>query len=280
MLSARILVVAVLAALVCGHVTVADVRVFVTSSADGYGLDLIGPDGDGTGTDPEHDDWPIDPFRPTYSTVDLDGYDDYAFDYTYGYYRAAAYPPIAAPSGSIENPILIDVSGGEWGYIWFQFRNEFSGATVHALNTEARVAGQADPTDDLDFTYYVQNDIHGNSSVKRWSGSATPPDYPEWDDNPFLVFATVTIGIRNMVDTPWNMFDNQATDGDSRTGVALLGAVSGEVSEEVYELKITQIGYTEPPYPDIGESCYFQFIPEPGSLVLCVLLALSLRRNG
>src|SRR5574342_66524 len=80
---------------------VADVRVFVTSSASGYGLDLLGPQGDGTGTDPLYEDWPIDPFRPTYSTVE-DGWNYYAYDYYYAYYRVDAFPPIDAPSGTVD----------------------------------------------------------------------------------------------------------------------------------------------------------------------------------
>ena len=98
----------------------ADVRVFVTSSASGYGLDLLGPQGDGTGTDPAHEDWPIDPFRPTYSTVDWDGDNHYAYDYYYAYYRAAAYPPIDAPSGTVDNPVVINAAGGRMGvYLGF-----------------------------------------------------------------------------------------------------------------------------------------------------------------
>ncbi len=54
-----------LGVLFCSTTARADVRVLVTSSADGYGLDLLGPQGDGTGTDPAHEDWLIDPFRPT-----------------------------------------------------------------------------------------------------------------------------------------------------------------------------------------------------------------------
>ena len=103
----------VLALAVCASAA-ADVRVFVTSSASGYGLDLLGPQGDGTGTDPAHENWPIDPFRPTYSTVDQDDNNYYAYDYYYGYYRVGAYPPIAAPSGTVDNPILINAAAGEW----------------------------------------------------------------------------------------------------------------------------------------------------------------------
>jgi hypothetical protein len=251
----------------------ADVRVFVTSSAAGYGLDLLGPQGDGTGTDPLHEDWPIDPFRPTYSTVDQP-YDDYAYDYSYAYYRAAAYPPIDAPSGTADNPILIDASAGQWGYIWFQFRGEPKGVHVNEMVTLATLAGQSEPTADLTFTYYVQNDI-GGSGGKRWWGNATPPDYPEWHVNPAHFIGEW--GIANLGDDPEMMFDNQAADGTYRTGVALLGALSGASSEAVYELRITDIGYNAPPYPSIGESCFFKIVPEPPSASLIALAVVFLR---
>ena len=125
----RTMILAVVAGAACASAA-ADVRVFVTNSASGYGLDLLGPQGDGTGTDPAHENWPIDPFRPTYSTVDVADNNYYAYDYYYAYYRAAAYPPIDAPSGTVDNPILINAAAGEWAYIWFQYRNEPRGAKI------------------------------------------------------------------------------------------------------------------------------------------------------
>ena len=200
----------------------ADVRVFVTSSASGYGLDLLGPQGDGTGTDPAHENWPIDPFRPTYSTVDVDGNNYYAYDYYYGYYRVGAYPPIDAPSGTVDNPILINAAAGQWGYIWFQFRDEPQ-RHVNELITVATLAGQSQPTQDLGLTYYMQNDLSG-SGHKRWGGMATAPDYPEWHTNPQHFVTNYEPGIANAHDDPPLMFHHQAggMHDPGWTGVALL----------------------------------------------------------
>ncbi len=258
--------VAVAALAPCG-LTVADVRVFVTSSADGWGLDLLGPQGDGTGTDPAHEDWPIDPFRPTYSTVDINGNDYYGYDYYFGYYRAAAYPPIDAPSGTVDNPILIDAAAGEIGYMWFQFRGEPIGAQVNGFMCSVRLP-EGDPADDLSLTYYVQNDQSG-SGKKRFDGPALPPDYYGWHNNPFITDQVQSNSIRNHADDPTLMFEHQAFDGGVATGVALLGALTGGPGSELYEFKIDQIDYSVWPWsPTVGESSFFRIVPEPGRAAL------------
>jgi hypothetical protein len=254
----------------------ADVRVFVTSSAAGYGLDLLGPQGDGTGTDPYHDDWPIDPFRPTYSSVDEFYGSDYAYDYYYAYYRAAAYPPIDAPSGTVNDPLLIDTSADQFGYIWFQFRNEPGGASVDEMVTLGTRAGQSQPTQDVDFTYYVQNGLWG-SGFKRWLGTATPPDYPEWHNSWQYFDAATSWGIQNRSDNPQMMFHHQAVSGSYGTGVALLGALTGIPSDAVYELRITLIDYKSGSYPQIGESTFFKIVPEPAGGLLAVALVGCVR---
>jgi hypothetical protein len=253
----------------------ADVRVFVTSSASGYGLDLLGPQGDGTGTDPEHEDWPIDPFRPTYSTVTVDGQNFYGYDYSYAYYRVGAFPPIDAPSGTIDDPILIDAAAGEFGSIWFQFRGEPGSVRVNEMHTIVTVAGDSQPTEDLDLTYYVQNDNWGTAN-KRWDGIATPPDYWEWRANPkVLVALPPTSGIANSLDDPVMMFDHQAYG----TGVALLGAVTGTPSDAIYEMTITGIGYIQGWGPDVGESAFFKIVPEASGVWLLAILGIGLRRR-
>jgi hypothetical protein len=254
----------------------ADVRVFVTSTATGYGLDLLGPQGDGTGIDPEHEDWPIDPFRPTYSTVTPWDENFYAYDYSYAYYRVAAYPPIDAPSGTIDDPILINAAAGEFGFIWFQFRGEPWGATVNEMVTFATVAGESQPTQDLDLTYYLQNDRWGSGS-KRWDGRAEPPDYPNWRGNPEQLVAVTTLGIANSGDHPVMMFHHQA----SGTGVALLGALTAAPGDAIYELTIDDIGYSDPqfPPPEVGESAFFKIVPEADALWLLATIALGLRRS-
>ncbi len=257
----------------------ADVRIFVTSSAAGYGLDLLGPQGDGTGTDPLHDDWPIDPFRPTYSTVDSNGDDEYAYDHYYAYYRVGAYPPIDAPSGTVDNPILINGAAGEWAYIWFQFRDE-PWRHVNDMITVATLAGQSEATQDLSITYYVQNNLWDDQpggGRKRWWGEATPPDYPWWHVNPKHFTTDLEWGIANSPDDPQMLFDSQAINGSYRTGVALLGALGGSAGDAVYELTIDEIGYDVPPYPDVGESCFFRIVPEPAGALLVAVATLWIR---
>ena len=253
----------------------ADVRVFVTSSAAGCGLDLLGPQGDGTGTDPLHEDWPIDPFRPTYSQVYANGLNVYPYDYYYAYYRVAAFPPIDAPSGTADNPIVIDVTAGQWAYIWFQFREEPKNAKVGGLIVEATPPGQRSRpgrdglAPDLEFTYYLQNNLGAlYDSKKRWTGAATPPAYPEWHNNPQTMLEGSTWGIANTYDDPTMMFDNQGSGPSGRTGVALLGAVTGSSSDTVYAFRITDVSYANPPNPHVGESTFFRTVPEPAALWL------------
>jgi hypothetical protein len=267
-----------LGAVVCAS-AVADIRVFVTSSASGYGLDLLGPQGDGTGTDPEHEDWPIDPFRPTYSTVDALNHNYYAYDYHFAYYRAPAYPPIDAPSGTVDDPILIDVAASEWGYIWFQFRAEPKGARLNGLQLYISEAGSTAPPPGILPTYYVQNNkMAEDGNSKRWDGYAFPENnYADWHLNPQTMVAVTARGIRNGADDPVNMFDNQAVDGSLWTGVALLGAVQGAHSDTVCELRILNWGYAWPPYPSVGESCFFRFTPEPPGAFLILVASAWLR---
>lgn len=260
----------------------ADVRVFVTSSASGHGLDLLGPRGDGTGTDPEYEDWPIDPFRPTYSTVDVNGNSYYGYDYYYGYYRVAAFPPIDAPSGTIDDPILIDAAAGEWAYIWFQFRGEPKGVNIRGTFVVTEAGGQAPPPLALTFTYYLQNDLYNPDSPKgpRWVGMPTPPEYPEWRDNPqmLLMFGGGGCGLPNAYDDPQNMFDNQAIDGANRTGVGLIGAITAEPSDTVYEYSLGDFDYFPRGGPDGIEHTFFKFVPEPGAGVVTTVTAALLCR--
>jgi hypothetical protein len=252
----------------------ADVRVFVTSSADGYGLDLLGPQGDGTGIDPEHEDWPIDPFRPTYSTQYGEYTLDYGWDYTYGYYRAAAYPPIDAPSGTPDDPILIDTGSSPMGYLWFQFRNEPGGSAVNGFMCSIRVAGGS-YAEGLSLTYYVQNN-RWEDGKKRFDGYALPPEYENWHANPFITDQIGSTSIRNLQDDPVLMFDQQAGGGGYATGVALLGALAGLPGEQIYEFTIEMIDYTDGTVPMEGEHGFFKIVPEPGSLGLLLVATAAL----
>ena len=218
-------------ALVFCAAAAADVRVFVTSSASGYGLNE-----------------PANAFIPTFSTVDVDNNNFNAYDFYHSTlgpapngqgFSVSNFPPIAAPSGTVDTPILINAAAGEWGYIWFQFRNERRNAQVNEMITVATLAGQSQSTQNLNLTYYVQNDFGGTTANKRWRGTATPPDYPEWRVNPKHFVTNYEQGIVNGGDDPPMMFDNQAINGTNRTGVALLGALWGAPRNVIYELRLT-----------------------------------------
>jgi hypothetical protein len=53
---------------------------------------------------------------------------------------------------------------------------------------------------------------------------------------------------------------------DSRA--SLLGALQGTPSDTLYELYIVDVGYAGQPDPEIAESCYFKFVPEPSSILI------------
>jgi hypothetical protein len=254
----KLLCAAVILAL--GAATSADVRLVVTSSADGYGL-----------TNPSN------AFLPSYSNVYTDGTNLDAYDYSHGHYVVNNYPPQASPSGTLANPIDVDVSAGAWSYIWFQFRSEPKGAKVNGLKVLIREAGSSTPA--LTPTYYVQNDMFGDPPRKRWDGLATAPFYPEWHNNPQTFVAITAHGLVNGDELPQMMFHTYGGT-NPRSGVALLGAVTGPADlNKVYELSIQQIAYFAPPAPPADEPTYFRFIPEPASALLLALAGLAMRRR-
>ena len=103
----------------------ATVRVFVTTSSDGYGLEN-----------------PANHMVPTISSVDADGNSINGYDYQ-DYYgvpgplRPGAFPPGDAPSGDLANPVQI--LDGDWAYIWLQFQNEAKGAKINGLQVTISV---------------------------------------------------------------------------------------------------------------------------------------------
>ena len=147
--------------------------------------------------------------------------------------------------------------------------------------TVATLADQSQPTQDLDFTYYVQNDKWG-TGYKRWAGQATAPDYPEWHTNPKQLYSYYSgLGIRNAFDDAPMMFDNQASDGTYRTGVALVGALRGAPGDAIYELRLSRVEYHTQPVPTLGESTFFKIVPEPAGTLWVAFTAVfvGLRRR-
>jgi hypothetical protein len=199
----------------------ATVRVFVTASADGYGLEN-----------------PANHMVPTASTVyannvSVNGYDYEDYYYNPGPLRPGTYPPADSPSGTVDNPVLID-SG--WAYIWLQFQSEPAGSKIEGL--QITIA----PSANVATTYYLCNNLQGPAGATRWDGTATPPGYPEWHNNPQTMVAITRYGLQNWTAAlAWNLWSG----GASR--IALLGAVEAPLDGTTYTIDITNIYVTHPP---------------------------------
>ena len=243
---------AALALLALAATAGATVRVFVTASSSGYGLED-----------------PAEHMTPTISTVYANGLDENGYDYI-DYYgapgplRPGAYPPYEAPSGTADD--AVQVPAGDWAYIWLQFQNEPKGAAIVGLQTAVLESGVTwDPNDPvlpagISTTYYLCNNVNRYPlSVKRWNGTATPPDYPEWHNNPQSMTASgedEAIGIWNAsAAQPHNLYYNL-------TRTALLGAVEAPADGRTYQVLITSVTYYNLPAPTVSAG-YFQFLRAP-----------------
>jgi hypothetical protein len=254
----------------------ATLRVFVTTSSAGYGLDI-----------------PANAFQPTFSTVNADGDNFNAYDYSDYYgdphgsalgtdptkrFHMAAFPPADAPSGTPANPVLINP--GDWAYIWMQFQNEPKGANVNGLTIEIRVDGGGIVPHNAthEFAYYVMNNRNATGSypadvsVKRWDGTATPPGYPEWNNNPQTMVSPSASGITNgAASVPVNLYQ-----GSSR--IALLGAFQAPADNVTYDVAFTNYSYSFGVTPAVAGGV-FRFVPEPAGLLLVSLAGLLIRRR-
>ena len=211
----------------------ASVRVFVTTSSDPYGLE----------NDANH-------MIPTVSTVYSNGTNENAYDYWADYYgtipgpiRPGGFPPSDAPSGTLDDPVVI--AEGDFAYIWLQFQGEPESVKLNGLEITIRELGHTTPAA-VPTTFYVCNNLSNIIYDKRWDGTATPPDYPEWHNNPQLMVAIAANGIDNVgLDRPWNLWE-----GASR--IALLGAVEAPANRTTYEILITGISYWALPIPEVA----------------------------
>jgi hypothetical protein len=256
----------------------ADVRAFVTGSSGAAGLQTLVTATKGTGNFA---------FQPTFATAYPNG--SFSFAYDYYYHKVSAGPAIDAPSGTAVAPVLINKNAGEFGYIWFQFRDEPQGALVNGMQITVTNVATGLPAAGT-FAYYKQDNRNAATSPnRRWDGTATPPGYAEWTNNPqtFVVVATSGGGVINEAaqaapDNNWNLFTWQAgtVKGGPRTGVSLLGAL--DLPLGLYSIQFsgqTPVNYATGTNPALGAAGYFQVIPEPASMLLLSLAGLLIRRR-
>jgi hypothetical protein len=235
----------------------ATVRVFVTGSDSGYGLENN-----------------ANAFIPTVSTVtadfqNLNTYDYYTSSGGAGPIRPGTYPPTDAPSGTLGSPVMID-SG--FAYVWLQFQSEPAGANINGLIVEIDHAGTTTPAADITSAWYLCNNKN-TLGTKRWDGEATPPGYPEWTNNPQSFVAITASGITNLLAaTPSQLW------GGGAARIALLGAIEVPFDGAEYEIRIPLINYASGTTPTLT-SGFFTFTPEPTSLLLLGLAGLLVRRR-
>ncbi len=201
----------------------ATVRVFVTSSDEPYGLDNRAIS-----------------CLPTWS---------YPAGHDCDYFQVTTYPPADHPAeASLVCPGVCD-EPYIGGYIWLQFQNEPKGVKINGLQVTITPPGAC-----LYPTYYLVNDM-ASSGYKRWDGTATPPDYPEWHNNPQTMVAIGTYGLQNSSSgTPclYNVW----------THTALLGAIVCNADAphvQDYEINITNISYASPPNPSVAGGAFSLF---------------------
>jgi hypothetical protein len=236
----------------------ADGRVFVTGSKEPYGL-----------TKPEN------ALRPTFSTVDIDNVDYNAYDYYHGEYVVSAFPPSNYDSSVVKE---IRCDQGEFAYIWLQFDASVpKSSKLNGLQMGIVRDGTVHPVPVSAF--YLCNDVQ-SSGFKRWNGSATPPNYPEFTgNNPQVLIAVTAYGIKKMnLAVPEQMYSGVAAGA-----IALLGAINltpwcGD--GKIYTVLVENSNFENyPGETGIWGSAQFKAVPEPASLLLLTLAGWLVRRR-
>jgi hypothetical protein len=215
----------------------ADVRLFFTTSADPYGLD--------------NGAWALTPTSGTHR------------DYSDGYYTVAParFPPVQIPPPEPQ----VWCSNGDWAYLWLRFEGEPKNAKINGLMVA--LSGLA-PTN---LAYYLCDDTDG-VGLKRWDGVATPPDYPEFRQNPQTLVAVTDHGlVNNSFDEPYNLY--QGTSHTVPLGAFTFGDQVGQITGQ-----ITNINYASGATPTVVGGSAWINIPEPVSAGLLALLLLLRRR--
>lgn len=242
----------------------ATVRVFVTPATAGMGLVNQ-----------------ANAFQPTFSTVDADDNMDNAYDYYGGHFAVGTFPTLDTPAGDVAAPI--EVPQDDFAYIWVRFEGEAKGAKINGLKVQISEVGSTEPAA-VEVAYYLQNDMWNPTQPKRrWNGTATPPGYTEWHNNPQVFVGMTSNGLVNIAaGTDAQMMGTwlAGTSTQPRSSVHLLGAVRGTPGK-TYEIYIPGdefCNFSTGNELGLG-SGVFKCLPEPASLMLLGLAGLVLRRR-
>ncbi len=243
MRSRKIAVVTAVCLLALASSALGTVRVFVTPASAGYGLTI-----------------PENAFVPTYSVTYPNGVTEGCEDFTSGMHVCTSFPPPEAPAGTCANPVVVPPD--DFAYIWLQFQSEPAGVKINGLQIMIHECGQSPPAS-VEVCYYLQCNTDGLPPVnhKRWDGTAMPPDYPEWRQNPQTMVAITADGLVNLASDPppeenWNMHDFQAGGSGWATGVTLVGAVQAQTGK-TYAIDITNIMFSTPPNPFVAGGAFY-----------------------
>jgi hypothetical protein len=210
--------------MLAGAVSVgATVRVFVTSSAEPYGLN----------------DRALSCMHSWFNGEE----DPPEYGYDCDHFQVISFPPVDYPSGSCGNGtgLVCPGSCGEpftGGYLWLQFQSEPADAKINGMQIVFAACDIQEPTC-LYPTYYLMNS-RASGGYKRWDGPLTP-DY--WHTNPWSGVAVTSHGIQNLNDDePCNLYHGE-------THTALLGAIvcnaAGTPHAREFRAEITNINYEQ-----------------------------------
>ncbi|GEM_PF-4895310 len=178
------------------------------------------------------------------------------------YYQVTDFPPADFPSGSCGEGTNLVCPGrcGDFvgGYVWFQMVGESKGAKVNGLviAIEDCDTGVLVSTREVFPTYY--NPFCPPLEWRRWNGAATPPDCPEWHNNPQCLVGITAGGITAMCGS-----DPMC---DPYTHTTLLAAVvpmgpTPNVAAN-WQIRITEVSYwTGTPTQIVLQSGFFQCVP-------------------
>ena len=210
-----------------------------------------------------------DPYGLTNSAI--------AFDVTQGAqtdsydYAVSSYAPNNLPVPTI------DPTAGEFAYMWIKF------TAVPTGNAQVQGLHMGWTGSVADVSYYILDDVLApDPHHLRWQGAATAPNYPEFKNNPQILAAVTSDGIKNVAAAnPANLYSGTGPADAAQKRVALLGAIRFNAGNYTVDGFLSDLGIKfDPDFPN--ETVVFQganIIPEPASLLLIGLAGLALRRR-